>query len=156
MDASPAARLVPSTAELSTTHRDLRFYPTTTEHPKTLASEQIAAFNRNGYLAPFRIFGEAEIADIRRYFDDLLARTLAAGGDSYSKLHLHGVSAADALRDSRADKYRVFENDDTIPEYKHNILKTAFSVVLVRFLQTDLAWRPSFSCSRQNAARRLR
>src|ERR1039457_6763653 len=84
MDASPAARLVPSTAELSTTHRDLRFHPTTTEHPKILSSEQIAAFNRDGYLAPFRIFSEAEIADIRRYFDDLLARTLAAGGDSYS------------------------------------------------------------------------
>src|SRR6202049_444318 len=89
MDASPAARLIPSTAELSTTHRDLRFHPTTTEHPKTLSSEQIAAFNRNGYLAPFRIFSEAEIADIRRYFDDLLARTLAAGGDSYSITTAH-------------------------------------------------------------------
>src|SRR5450755_15506 len=84
MDASPATRLVPSTAELSKTHRDLRFHPTTTEHPKTLSSEQIAAFNRNGYLAPFRIFSEAEIAAIRGYFDGLLARTLAAGGDSYS------------------------------------------------------------------------
>src|ERR1022692_3341708 len=89
MDASPAARLVPSTAELSTTHRDLRFHPTTTEHPKILSSEQIAAFNRKGYLAPFRIFSEAEIADIRRYFDDLLAQTLASGGDSYSITTAH-------------------------------------------------------------------
>ncbi len=69
--------MVPSMAELSTTHRDLRFHPSTTEHPRTLASEQIAAFNRDGYLALIRIFSEVEIADIRRYFDDLLARTLA-------------------------------------------------------------------------------
>jgi non-heme Fe2+,alpha-ketoglutarate-dependent halogenase len=89
MDASPSTKLVPSTAELSTTHRDLRFHPTTTEHPKALSSEQIATFNRNGYLAPFRIFSEAEISDIRRYFDDLLARTLAAGGNSYSIATAH-------------------------------------------------------------------
>jgi hypothetical protein len=50
MDASPAAKLVPSMAELGTTHRDLRFHPTATEYPETLSSEQIAAFNRNGYL----------------------------------------------------------------------------------------------------------
>ena len=31
-----------------------------------------------------RIFNEDEIAEIRRYFDDLLARTLATGGNSYS------------------------------------------------------------------------
>ncbi len=89
MNASPTAKLVPSTDELSTTQRDLRFQPTTTEHPKTLSSEQIEAFNRDGYLAPFRIFSEAEIADIRSYFDDLLARTLAAGADSYSIVTAH-------------------------------------------------------------------
>ena len=44
----------------------------------------MAAFNRDGYLKGIRIFSDAEIAGIRRYFDELLARTLAAGGDSYS------------------------------------------------------------------------
>ena len=44
----------------------------------------MAAFNRDGYLKGIRIFSEEEIAGIRRYFDHLLASTLAAGGDSYS------------------------------------------------------------------------
>jgi hypothetical protein len=86
---SAAAKLVPGTEELSRTQRELRFYPSTTDNPKTLTSEQIAAFNRDGYLTGLRIFSEEEIADIRRYFDQLLAKTLAAGGDSYSLSTAH-------------------------------------------------------------------
>jgi chlorinating enzyme len=44
----------------------------------------VAAFNRDGYIKPIRTFDAQEIAAIRAYFDDLLARTLAAGGNSYS------------------------------------------------------------------------
>src|SRR5437016_2725230 len=64
--------------------RDLRFHPSTAANPQRLTAEQVAAFNRDGYLKGIRIFSEEEIAEIRRYFDQLLARTLAAGGDSYS------------------------------------------------------------------------
>lgn len=64
--------------------RDLRFHPSTVENPKVLRAEQIAAFNRDGYLTGIRIFSRQEMAEIRRYFDQLLARTLASGGDSYS------------------------------------------------------------------------
>ena len=53
-------------------------------NPVTLTREQIAGFNRDGYVAGIRIFDEEEITAIRCYFDELLARTLAAGGDSYS------------------------------------------------------------------------
>jgi non-heme Fe2+,alpha-ketoglutarate-dependent halogenase len=35
-------------------------------------------------LTGLRTFSDTEIEDIRSYFDELLARTLAAGGDSYS------------------------------------------------------------------------
>ena len=75
---------IPTTGELSGIERDLRFHPSIVAHPRTLTPEQVAAFNRDGYLMPLRIFTESEIATIRTYFDDLLARTLAAGGDSYS------------------------------------------------------------------------
>ena len=94
---------IPSTAELSGLDRDLRFHPSTTEHPAALTTEQIAAFNRDGYLAGIRIFDEEEIAGIRRYFDDLLARTLAAGGDSYSisTAHLRYRRVYDILTDPR-------------------------------------------------------
>jgi ectoine hydroxylase-related dioxygenase (phytanoyl-CoA dioxygenase family) len=84
MSTSVKPNFIPSTEELSHLERDLRFHPSTTENPAVLSVEQIAAFNRNGYLAGIRIFDEQEIAEIRDYFDELLARTLAAGGDSYS------------------------------------------------------------------------
>lgn len=84
MNASTTPTFIPSTQELSNLKRDLRFHPSTTENPSSLIKEQIDAFNRDGYLAGIRIFDEEEITDIRRYFDQLLAKTLAAGGDSYS------------------------------------------------------------------------
>jgi non-heme Fe2+,alpha-ketoglutarate-dependent halogenase len=98
---------VPSSEELSKLDRDLRFHPSTTERPAALTPEQIAAFNRDGYLAGIRIFDEEEIAGIRRYFDELLARTLAAGGDSYSisTAHLRYGRVYDLLTDARIVSY---------------------------------------------------
>lgn len=75
---------IPKTDELSGMERDLRFHPSGVAEPRTLSREQVAAFNRDGYLMPLRLFDNAEIAGIREYFDGLLARTLAAGGNSYS------------------------------------------------------------------------
>jgi non-heme Fe2+,alpha-ketoglutarate-dependent halogenase len=94
---------VPSTEELSQVQRDLRFHPSTTTDPATLTAEQVAAFNRDGYLKGIRIFSEDEVNDIRAYFDDLLARTLAAGGDSYSisTAHLRYGRVYDILTDPR-------------------------------------------------------
>ncbi|MCX6629571.1 MAG: phytanoyl-CoA dioxygenase family protein [Candidatus Solibacter sp.] len=84
MSNSPAPTFIPTTEELNRLQRELRFHPSTVEDPRTLTKDQVAAFNRDGYLKGIRIFSEEEMAGIRGYFDDLLARTLAAGGDSYS------------------------------------------------------------------------
>ena len=94
---------IPSSEELSKLDRDLRFHPSTTERPAALTPEQIVAFNRDGYLAGIRIFDEGEIAGIRGYFDELLARTLATGGDSYSisTAHLRHRRVYDILTDPR-------------------------------------------------------
>lgn len=75
---------MPDNAELDRIERDLRFHTLGVENPQTLTREQIAAFNRDGFLKGIRIFDEDEIAAHRRYFDDLLARVIAEGGDSYS------------------------------------------------------------------------
>ena len=64
--------------------RDLRYRPCLNQNPQTLTRAQIEAFNRNGYLKGIRIFSAAEITEIRTYFDHLLARVMAEGGDSYS------------------------------------------------------------------------
>jgi ectoine hydroxylase-related dioxygenase (phytanoyl-CoA dioxygenase family) len=94
---------IPGTDELNRLRRDLHFHPAGVEHPQVLTPDQIAAFNRDGYLRRLRIFDDPEIADIRRYFDDLLARTLAAGGDSYSisTAHLRYGRVYDLLTDRR-------------------------------------------------------
>lgn len=103
MSTSITPKFVPTTEELSTVERDLRFHPCTTEHPRMLTREQISAFNRDGYLAGIRIFDDDEISSIRQYFDELLAKTIAAGGDSYSisTAHLRYGRVYDILTDPR-------------------------------------------------------
>src|SRR5262245_60227067 len=77
-------KVIPGQSELDTIERDLRFHPVVNPHPRTVSREQVEQFNREGYIRGVRIFSDAEIADIRDYFDKLLARVIAAGGDSYS------------------------------------------------------------------------
>ncbi len=96
-------KFVPTAEELSRVERDLRFHPSTVEDPRTLTRENVTRFNRDGYLMGIRIFSDDEIAEIRRYFDALLAQTLAAGGDSYSisTAHLTHARVYDLLTDPR-------------------------------------------------------
>ncbi len=82
-------RLIPTAEQLGGIQRDLRFHPSTTENPKALTREQVATFNQQGYLAGIRIFDAEQIASIRSYFDELLAKTIAAGGNSYSITTAH-------------------------------------------------------------------
>ena len=68
----------------SDTDRDVTFRPARNAKPKCLTDEQIRSYNENGYLKGIRIFDDAAIAEHRSYFDRLLERQLADGGDSYS------------------------------------------------------------------------
>lgn len=77
-------KVIPGQTDLQEIPRDLRFQPSTVELPHTLSREQVATYNRDGFLQGIRIFTVEEIAAHRQYFDQLLAQTLAAGGDSYS------------------------------------------------------------------------
>jgi ectoine hydroxylase-related dioxygenase (phytanoyl-CoA dioxygenase family) len=80
---------VPQSDQLSEVPRDLRFHPVTNPAPNVLSSRQLDRFNRDGYLKPLCIFEPDEIADIRSYFDRLLARYAADGKDSYSISSAH-------------------------------------------------------------------
>jgi non-heme Fe2+,alpha-ketoglutarate-dependent halogenase len=75
--------------DLAALERDLRFHPTVNPSPKVLTAAQIDQFNADGYIRGVRIYSDDEIAAIRRYFDDLLAKVVAAGGDSYSISSAH-------------------------------------------------------------------
>jgi hypothetical protein len=95
--------MIPTDEELDALQRDLRFYPAGVESPQRLSSEQVAAFNESGYVAPLDLFSESEIGEIRDYFDRLLAKVTAGGGDSYSisSAHLKYGPVWDLLTDAR-------------------------------------------------------
>jgi len=117
---------IPGTDELSRLERDLRFHPSENANPRTLTRTDIDAFNRDGYLKGIRIFTDAEIADIRSYFDGLLARTLAAGGDSYSisTAHLRYGRVYDLLTDARiVARVRDLVGEDVIGWGSHFFCK---------------------------------
>jgi non-haem Fe2+, alpha-ketoglutarate-dependent halogenase len=100
-------QFIPGSDDLKAVERDLRFHPATVADPQALTREQVAAFNREGYVMPLRVFDAGEMAEVRAYFDDLLARTLAAGGNSYSisTAHLRHGRVWDLLNDSRIVSY---------------------------------------------------
>ena len=84
MNAAPSFKILPDQNDLKQMPRDLRFYPSQVTDPKVLSREQISQFNRDGYVRGLRVFDVQETSRNRQYFDTLLAKVLAAGGDSYS------------------------------------------------------------------------
>ncbi len=143
MPVTTTSKFVPSSEELSKVDRDLRFHPSTTKSPVVLTPEQIAAFNRDGYLAGIRIFDEEEIIEIRRYFDELLARTLAAGGDSYSiaTAHLRHGRVYDILTDPRiVSRVKDLLGDDVIAWGSHFFCKMPGDGKRVSWHQDSSYW----------------
>lgn len=99
--------IAPASDDLGSTERQLAFYPVRNRNPRELTEEQVAQFNRRGFLTGIRIFDQDEAAAIRDRFDDLLSRVLAEGGDSYSisSAHLRYGDAYDLLTDRRIVAY---------------------------------------------------
>lgn len=77
-------KAVPEEQDLQELVRQFQFFESQTTAPKTLTPEDIAAYNRDGYLKQIPALSADEVVDFRGYFDDLLAKVIAAGGDSYS------------------------------------------------------------------------
>ncbi len=100
-------KMFPGEDALAAMGRQFRFHPAGVADPRRLTPAQIESFNRDGYVSGIRIFSEDEIAEHRRYFDDLLARVLASGQDSYSikTAHLLYGRVYDLLTDSRIVAY---------------------------------------------------
>ena len=77
-------KIIPDQDAVDATERDLRFHPSTVTEPATLTLENVAHFNKNGFVRPIRIFDGPEADDLRGYFDRLLEQAIAEGQDSYS------------------------------------------------------------------------
>jgi hypothetical protein len=81
---TPQFKTIPNHDDITRLERDLRFHPSTVTDPRVLTREQVEGFNRDGYVKGIRTFSSEEMAAHRAYFDQLLARVLAEGGNSYS------------------------------------------------------------------------
>ena len=79
----------PTPDELTQLERRLKFHPSSVSDPQVLTHEQVARYNKNGYVMPISIFTSEEITHVRNYFDGILARTLRAGHNSYSIVSAH-------------------------------------------------------------------
>ncbi|MFO0178037.1 MAG: phytanoyl-CoA dioxygenase family protein, partial [Planctomyces sp.] len=76
--------IIPQDDELARQKRDLQFRPADAGHARVLTAQQISDYNQYGYVRRFQAYAADQIRDIRQYFDRLLEKTIAAGGNSYS------------------------------------------------------------------------
>lgn len=76
--------VLPEDDELNQILRTLKFVPAKTDLPQVLTRDQIIQYNELGYISGIQIYTEEEITNLREYFDQLLEKVVAEGGDSYS------------------------------------------------------------------------
>lgn len=84
MSSTKDFKITPSDDELDTLKRNLTFHPADPATTKTLSSAEVEGYNASGFIRPVDVYSTDEITAIRKYFDRLLDRTLASGGNSYS------------------------------------------------------------------------
>ena len=96
-----------SEAEMETLERDLNFQPVRPGSAKTLSTEQIETFNRQGCLLPLPALDDHEIAAYRRLFDKLVENVMSEGSDSFSLIdpHLNHSQLYDLMFDPRLVAY---------------------------------------------------
>jgi hypothetical protein len=141
-------KMIPGGNELEQVQREFAFQPSATREPRALRREQVEEYNRDGFLAGVRIFDEAEAADVRRYFDQLLAAELAAGGTSYSisTAHLKHGRVYDLLAHPRIVAcVRDLLGDDVIGWGAHFICKLPHDGKSVAWHQDASYWPMSRS-----------
>ncbi len=97
----------PAAQDIHSQERDLHFHPSTNKNPQILTPEQIAKFNEDGFVTGLNVFEAQEIAEIRNYFDQLLAKYFAEGKDSYaiSTAHMKHGKVYDLLTHPRIVAY---------------------------------------------------
>lgn len=134
---------VPDQTDLEKMNRDLSFYPSQVTQPETLSCDQVEQFNRDGYVKDLTVFSQTEASELRQYFDDLLERTIAAGGDSYSisSAHLTHGRVYDLLSESRIVAFvKDILGDDVIGWGSHFFCKMPHDGKSVAWHQDASYW----------------
>ena len=98
---------MPTADDLTRMSRDMRYHPVRNENPAVLTRNQVETFNEQGFLKPFRIYSDAEIAVIRQEFDDMIDKVLSRGDHSYSVIsaHLKSGTVYDIINEPRIVAY---------------------------------------------------
>lgn len=168
---TPAApfKVQPNYDELKQLERRLTFHPSTVTNPKVITSADVAAYNKNGYIKGFRVFSDAEITERRNAFDAILARTLAAGANSYSisSAHMKYGMVYDLLTNPRIVAYvKDILGEDVIGWGSHFFCKMPGDNKIVSWHQdasfwplspskTVTVWLAIDDADRENAAMRF-
>ncbi len=99
--------ITPTEEQLRQLERVFQFFPSPVVEPRTLSKEQVAQFNSEGFVRDLPVFEADQIATHRSYFDGLLRRVMAAGGDAYSisTAHLRYGPVYDMLTDPQIVAY---------------------------------------------------
>lgn len=135
--------IVPTEEELNAIGRDLKFHPATTTAPKRLNASEIEHYNKRGYVAPLDVYSPEEIGGIRDYFDDLLERVKAEGGDSYSisSAHLKYGPVYDILTNAKIVDYVAdLLGDDVVAWGSHFFCKMPHDGKAVAWHQDASYW----------------
>lgn len=134
---------VPDQTDLEKMDRDLSFYPSQVTQPETLSCDQVEQFNRDGYVKDLTVFSPAEADKLRGYFDILLERAIAAGGDSYSisSAHLTYGRVYDLLSEPRIVAFvKDILGDDVIGWGSHFFCKMPHDGKSVAWHQDASYW----------------
>jgi hypothetical protein len=126
MSATTDFKVIPSSAELETIQRDLTFRPADVSRARTLTAAQIEGYNKDGFVKPIEVYSPDEILKIRTYFDRLLEKTIASGGNSYSisTAHMKYGGVFDILTNPRiVDHVADLLGDDVIAWGSHFFCK---------------------------------
>ena len=76
--------ITPTAEQLAELPREVGFVPSHNPAPKFLRPQQIEEYNEQGYLMPFDGLDASEAAELRAFFDGVLAAFVELGRDSYS------------------------------------------------------------------------
>lgn len=136
-------KMIPDEEELASAERDLRFYPAEPGRAVTLSAREVESFNEAGYIRPITIFDDAEMDDLRAYFDALLERVISQGGDSYSisTAHLKYGRVYDLLTEPRIVAYvKDILGDDVVGWGSHFFCKMPHDGKAVAWHQDASYW----------------
>ncbi|MBL8816029.1 MAG: phytanoyl-CoA dioxygenase family protein [Planctomyces sp.] len=119
-------KVIPDDKELETLRRELAFHPADAGKARTLSASKIESYNNSGFIRPVTIYSPAEALEIRSYFDQLLERTIASGGNSYSisTAHMKHAGVYDILTNPKiVDCVADLLGDDVVAWGSHFFCK---------------------------------